>query len=49
MAERKTKNKKQTKNTETNPSSQNMAARILFIIFAVLIILSMVLSAAVTY
>jgi hypothetical protein len=48
MAERKSR-KKQTKNTETNSVPQNRAAQILFIIFAVLIILSMVLSATVSY
>jgi uncharacterized membrane protein len=49
MAERKTKNKKQNKKSEYNASNQNTAARVLFIIFAVLIILSMVLSTAITY
>jgi hypothetical protein len=48
MAERKSR-KKQTRNTENNPAPQNRAAQILFIIFAVLIILSMVLSATVSY
>lgn len=43
MAARKTKNKKQTRN------SGNRAAQILFVLFAVLIILSMVLSATVNY
>lgn len=48
MAERKAR-KKQARNTETNPTPQNRAAQILFIILAVLIILSMVLSATVSY
>lgn len=48
MAERKSK-KKQTKNTGAGPAPQNRAAQILFVIFAVLIILSMVLSATVSY
>jgi hypothetical protein len=48
MAERKLR-KKQTKNPETSPAPQKRAAQILFVIFAVLIILSMVLSATVSY
>jgi hypothetical protein len=48
MADRK-KNKKQGKPTENTTSQSNRAAQFMFIIFAVLIIISMVLSAAVTY
>ncbi|WKZ34226.1 MAG: hypothetical protein QY332_11455 [Anaerolineales bacterium] len=49
MAGKNTKNKKQTKSVDTNPTGQNRAAQILFIMFAVLIILSMVLSATTSY
>ncbi|HRQ22246.1 MAG TPA: hypothetical protein PLF42_02360 [Anaerolineales bacterium] len=48
MADRK-KSKKQGKPAENTPPQSNRAAQFLFIIFAVLIIISMVLSAAVTY
>lgn len=47
MAERK-KNKKQIKK-ENNAAPQNRAAQIMFVIFALFIILSMVLSSFVTY
>ncbi len=50
MAGKGKKNNKQLKNTEGNaPAEQNRAAQWLFAIFALLIIVSMVLSAAVTY
>jgi hypothetical protein len=43
------KNKKQFKPTGNNTPSSNRAAQFLFIIFAVLIILSMILSSTVNY
>lgn len=49
MAGKGKKNNKQVKNTENGAPQQNRAAQWLFIIFALLIIVSMVLSAAVTY
>ncbi|MDP1548080.1 MAG: hypothetical protein Q8L87_18875 [Anaerolineales bacterium] len=48
MAERK-KTKKQIKNTENNAAPKNRAAQLLFVIFAVLIIISMVLSATTSF
>jgi uncharacterized membrane protein YtjA (UPF0391 family) len=48
MTERK-KNKRPIKNTGGESTPQNRAAQILFVLFAVLIILSMILSATVSY
>ena len=49
MAAKNSKNKKQIKATETKPTSQNKTAQIMFAVFALLLILSMVLSAVTTY
>jgi hypothetical protein len=50
MAGKNPKNKKQQiKNTENKPTSSNRAAQFLFVIFAVLIIISMVLSATTSF
>ncbi|MBE0669384.1 MAG: hypothetical protein IH588_02245 [Anaerolineales bacterium] len=45
MAAKNSKNKKQIKTTETKTSNQNRAAQIVFAAFAIILILSMVLSA----
>lgn len=49
MAGKKIKNNKQTKATGNKPVNQNKSAQILFAIFAVVLILSMVLSAVANY
>ena len=49
MAGKNSKNKKQIKTTENKTVNQNKSAQILFAIFAVILILSMVLSATATY
>jgi|CXWL01.1.fsa_nt_gi hypothetical protein len=49
MAAKNSKNKKQVKAVETKPIHQNKTAQIMFAIFALLLILSMVLSAVTTY
>ncbi len=49
MAGKGKKNNKQVKNTENNAPQQNRAAQWLFVIFALLIIVSMVLSATASY
>jgi hypothetical protein len=49
MAGKNPKGKKQIKPAANNPTSQNKAAQFLFIMFAVLIIISMVLSATTSY
>ncbi len=49
MAVKTSKNKKQNKAAEAKPANQNRAAKIMFAIFAFLLILSMVLSAIATY
>lgn len=49
MAGKKSKNKKQIKNTESNAAPKNRAAQFLFILFALMIILSMVLSSTISY
>ena len=45
MATKNSKNKKQNKTVETKPNNQNRAAQIFFATFAIILILSMVLSA----
>jgi hypothetical protein len=45
MAAKNSKNKKQMKSAETKPPTQNKAAQIFFAAFAIILILSMVLSA----
>jgi hypothetical protein len=49
MAAKNSKNKKQIKAAEAKPASQNKAAQIMFALFAVTLILSMVLSAVANY
>jgi hypothetical protein len=49
MTVKNSKGKKPTKPAANNPTSQNKAAQFLFIMFAVLIIISMVLSATTSY
>ncbi|MHB8779543.1 MAG: hypothetical protein ACYC6R_17560 [Anaerolineales bacterium] len=49
MAGKNLKNKKQVKTTGNKPVNQNKSAQILFAIFAVILILSMVLSAVANY
>jgi len=49
MAGKNSKNKKPIKPAEKNPVNQNRSAQILFAIFAVILILSMVLSAVTSF
>ena len=49
MAAKNSKNKKQIKATETKQPNHNKTAQIMFAVFALLLILSMVLSAVTTY